>query len=35
MIGYKNYVRLLKKITEEKIVQNIYMCKDNEYDIFN
>ena len=35
MIGYKNYVRLLKKITEEKIVQNIYMCKNNEYKDFD
>jgi len=24
----------IKKIIEEKNIQNIYMCKNNEYDIF-
>ena len=25
----------IKNIIKNKKVQNIYMCKDNEYDIFN
>ena len=25
----------IEKIKTDKIIQNIYMCKDNEYDIFN
>jgi hypothetical protein len=25
----------IEKITNDKRVQNIYMCKNNEYDVFN
>ena len=25
----------IEKIKNDKIIQNIYMCKNNEYDVFN
>jgi very-short-patch-repair endonuclease len=31
----KELCKNIEKITEEKVVQNIYMCKNNEYKYFD
>ncbi len=32
---YNELKENIEKIKNDKIIQNIYMCKNNEYDVFN
>ena len=32
---FSEIIQSIKKIIDEKNIQNIFICKNNEYDIFN